>query len=166
MRWMLRCWLLLGGLLLAGCSGLSVGGPTPVPTPPPGLTPAEQAYFTTVQSQVARLNAALAPLDAQGGAGKEGDGYRNALVRALPEIRTIVAEAAQLQAPPRFAGLDSGYKRAIAHFQSAATLAQQGAALGAESAVEHSADELARGRAALNTVAAQLASPLTPAPTP
>jgi hypothetical protein len=166
MSWMLRCLLMLLGLLLAGCAGLSVGGPTPVPTPLPGLTPAEQAYFTTVQRQVARLNTALAPLDAQARTGTEGDGYRNALVRALPEIRVIVAEAAQLQAPPRFAGLDAGYKRAIAHFQSAATMAQQGAALGAESAVEHSADELARGRAALNTVAAQLASPLTPAPTP
>jgi len=166
MRSIVRCLLLLWGLLVAGCSELSVGGPTPVPTPPPGMTTAEQAYFATVQSQVARLNAALAPLDAQSGASKEGGGYRNALVRALPEIRTIVAEAAQLQAPPRFAGLDAGYKRAIVHFQNAATLDQQGAALGAESAVEHSADELARGRAALNTVAAQLASPLTPVPTP
>jgi hypothetical protein len=165
MRSIVRCLLLLLGLLVAGCGGLSVGGPTPVPTPP-GMTPAEQAYFTTVQSQVGRLNTALAPLDAQARTGQAGDGYRNALVVALPEIRAIVAEAAQLEAPPRFAGLDAGYKRAIAHFQSAATMAQQGAALGAESAVEHSADELARGRAALNTVAAQLASPLTPAPTP
>src|SRR5438132_602019 len=105
-----------------------------------GWTPAERVYLDTLLTQAAGLTAVI---------DQATTGPNRApshLLGIAQELERRAGAAQHLPAPPRLAALDSGYKQAVSYLQHAAALVQEASASGNEVLLDHSRDEIQRGR--------------------